>query len=45
MDCIEVEDKEDKMAAISVMEEFQKKAEETNALITNQYKELADQIR
>lgn len=45
MDCIEAEDKQEKMAANLALEEFRLKAQETNVLITNQYKDLVDQIR
>lgn len=45
MDCIETEDRQEKMAANLTLEEFQLKSNETNILITKQYKDLADQIR
>ena len=45
MDCTDTEDKQGKMAANLALEEFKLKANETNVLITKQYKDLADQIR
>lgn len=45
MDSMETKDKQEKMAANLALEQFRLKAQETNVLITNQYKDLVDQIR
>ncbi|CAO1315145.1 unnamed protein product [Diamesa hyperborea] len=44
MDCVETDEKKEKMAANLALEEFRLKTQETNALITHQYKDLVDQI-